>query len=170
MIRILQHARGNAIAYLALFVALSGTSYAALNLPAGSVGARQLKNHSIDPVKLDPKLIAGSVRAWAIVTSEGRVVAGGGGPSVSADAPYPGAYVIKWRTALSRACGTVVTIDSSRSPITEHVPVIGNPAAAFTAGFAVSYSTGSARSATAVNTFDEHGQITPLGFTAAVIC
>ena len=32
---ILTHLRGNAVAYIALFVALGGTSYAAINLPAG---------------------------------------------------------------------------------------------------------------------------------------
>ena len=43
MTRLVAHARRNAIAYLALFVALGGTSYAAFSLPAGSVGARQLQ-------------------------------------------------------------------------------------------------------------------------------
>ena len=45
---ILTHLRGNAVAYIALFVALGGTSYAAINLPAGSVGTRQLQNQAID--------------------------------------------------------------------------------------------------------------------------
>ena len=65
--KLLTFIRQNAIALLALFVALGGTSYAALNLPANSVGARQIRNHTITPVKLDPKSIAGSIRAWAIV-------------------------------------------------------------------------------------------------------
>jgi hypothetical protein len=43
MTRILTHARSNLIALIALFVALGGTSYAAINLPAGSVGARQYR-------------------------------------------------------------------------------------------------------------------------------
>ncbi len=41
MTRILSHLKSNAVAYLALFVALSGTSYAASRLPAGSVGTRR---------------------------------------------------------------------------------------------------------------------------------
>ncbi len=45
--RLLHLIRHNVIALLALFVALGGTSYAALNLPAGSVGTRQLKNRSV---------------------------------------------------------------------------------------------------------------------------
>ena len=44
--RVLRHARQNVVAYLALFIALGGTSYAAFNLPANSVGAQQIKNHS----------------------------------------------------------------------------------------------------------------------------
>jgi hypothetical protein len=63
----LAHARANVVAYAALFVAVGGTSYAALNLPANSVGARQIRNGSIQPVKLDHSLIAASIRAWVIV-------------------------------------------------------------------------------------------------------
>jgi hypothetical protein len=74
MKRLTQHLRANTIAYLALFIALGGTSYAALTLPAGSVGARQLRNHAIDPVKLNPKFIGASVRYWAIVDGNGRVL------------------------------------------------------------------------------------------------
>ena len=60
----IQYLRSNAISLLALFTALGGTSYAALNLPAGSVGTRQLRdgsvtakklaNGSITPIKFDP--------------------------------------------------------------------------------------------------------------------
>ena len=62
MTRVLNHLRSNVVAYLALFVALGGTSYAAISLPAGSVGNRQLKNHSISPIKFEPWLDRG-VRA-----------------------------------------------------------------------------------------------------------
>lgn len=63
--RLLHLIRHNVIALLALFVALGGTSYAALNLPAGSVGTRQLKNRSVTAAKLDPSSVAANVRAWA---------------------------------------------------------------------------------------------------------
>ena len=65
MTRLLAHARRNAVAYLALFVALGGTSYAAFSLPAGSVGARELKNGAVTAAKLNPTSVAASVRAWA---------------------------------------------------------------------------------------------------------
>ena len=43
----IDHLRRNAVAYLALFVALGGTSYAAVKLPAASVGARELKANAV---------------------------------------------------------------------------------------------------------------------------
>ena len=74
---ILGHLRANAVAYLALFVALGGTSYAAVVLPADSVGRAQLRNGAVSnakladgavgPAKLNPALIGGSIRAWAWV-------------------------------------------------------------------------------------------------------
>src|SRR5947199_4881509 len=72
------HLRSNVVGYLALFVALGGTSYAAANLSSNSVGARQIRRHSITPSKFNPKLIAGSIRAWVNVQWRGgRLVAKG---------------------------------------------------------------------------------------------
>ena len=68
MLKTLTFIRHNAIALLALFVALGGTSYAALSLPPGSVGTRQLKNRAVTAAKLNPTSIAASVRAWANLT------------------------------------------------------------------------------------------------------
>ena len=65
--RVVQHIRSNVVAYVALFVALGGTSYAALKLPANSVGTRQIKNHAITPIKLDPSKTGAVVRFWAVV-------------------------------------------------------------------------------------------------------
>ncbi|WP_205470981.1 hypothetical protein [Nocardioides sp. SYSU D00038] len=49
---ILRHLRRNAVAYLALFVALGGTSYAAVNLPKNSVGTKQIKKNAVTSAKL----------------------------------------------------------------------------------------------------------------------
>ena len=65
--RVVQHIRSNIVAYLALFVALGGTSYAAIKLPANSVGTRQIKNHAITPIKLDPSKTGAVVRFWAVL-------------------------------------------------------------------------------------------------------
>jgi hypothetical protein len=48
----LTHIRRNAIAYLALFLALGGSSYAALRLPANSVGTKQLKDAAVTLTKI----------------------------------------------------------------------------------------------------------------------
>lgn len=46
------HIRRNAIAYLALFLVLGGTSYAAIQLPSNSVGTRQLRNGAVTLTKI----------------------------------------------------------------------------------------------------------------------
>jgi hypothetical protein len=51
------HFAHNAVAYAALFIALGGTSYAALKLPAQSVGSAQLKNQAVTPKKVAPATI-----------------------------------------------------------------------------------------------------------------
>lgn len=81
----MRHLRSQAVAYVALFVALGGTSYAAIALPAGSVHTRQLHNgavtnsklarHAISPANLNPKSIAGYVRAFAQIGPQGQLVA-----------------------------------------------------------------------------------------------
>ena len=76
MLKTLTFIRHNAIALLALFVALGGTSYAALSLPAGSVGTKQLRNGcgheptrsrsgAVTAATWIRKSIAGHVADWA---------------------------------------------------------------------------------------------------------
>jgi hypothetical protein len=55
--RVTQHLRHHAVGYLALFLALSGGAYAAVKLPANSVGTKQLKNKAVTPAKLAPSTI-----------------------------------------------------------------------------------------------------------------
>jgi hypothetical protein len=46
------HLRRNAVAYLALFVALSGTSYAAVQISANSIGSKQLRKGAVTKAKV----------------------------------------------------------------------------------------------------------------------
>jgi len=78
------HIRNNIVAYVALFVAMGGTSYAAFSIPRNSVGAPQIRNHSITHVKLNQKSIAGTVEAWVKLQWRGsRIVATGSSSRVS---------------------------------------------------------------------------------------
>ena len=45
--RVARYVRRNAVAWIALFVALGGVSYAAIRIPANSVGTRQLKRNAV---------------------------------------------------------------------------------------------------------------------------
>jgi len=49
--------RQHHIAFLALFLALGGTSYAAIKLPANSVGSKQIKNKAVTPKKVSPAAV-----------------------------------------------------------------------------------------------------------------
>jgi hypothetical protein len=75
MTTLISHIRANVIAYLALFVALGGTSYAAISIPAGSVGTRQLRNGAVTAKKLNGDSIAGYVAFWAKVYISGKIIA-----------------------------------------------------------------------------------------------
>jgi len=104
MNRLVDHLRGNVVAYLALFVALGGSSYAAVSLPAGSVGTKQLKNHSITPIKFDSGKIGAYVRAWAVIAPNGTIVAARpAGAHIASWDPTFDTGLLRWRD-LSRAC------------------------------------------------------------------
>lgn len=57
--RAIAHVRRNFVAYLALFIALGGTSYAASQLPKNSVGTKQLKKKAVTK----PKLAKSAIKA-----------------------------------------------------------------------------------------------------------
>jgi hypothetical protein len=116
MTRIVNHARGNLVAYTALFVALGGTSYAAVNLPAGSVGTTQLRNGavtskklangSITGAKLDARTLGGSITHWARVSQTGQALSGSRGARASVAGSQ---YTVSWGTEFSSRCGVLVS-------------------------------------------------------------
>lgn len=75
----------NVTATMALIVALGGTSYAAITLPANSVGSRQLKNDAVTSAKLRANAVTskavsnGSLRAQDF--KAGQLPAGPAGPA-----------------------------------------------------------------------------------------
>ncbi len=106
--RLLHYVHQHTIAILALIcslLALAGSSYAAITISGG-----QLRNHSVDAVKLNPRSIAASIKAWVNVqeTSRGLVVAGSSSP-VRLE-PFTGGEDIFWRRQrFSARCGALVT-------------------------------------------------------------
>lgn len=166
--RLLAHLRSNAIAYVALFVALSGTSYAAIKLPRGSVGTRQLRNGavktkkvangSITPAKLDAKKIAGSVRHWADVSAGGNILASSSKARVTG-IPAQGGYVVSWTGArFSAHCAAIATPVGSRL-------LVGPPT-----GFANTHIAGVRPTSVWVDTYSANGQPMPAAFSLVVIC
>ena len=78
-----RHVRHNVIGYLALFIALGGTSYAAVEIPMGSVGTPQLRNGAVT---------ASKVRAHSLLASDfatGHLHAGVAGPAGAVGARGP---------------------------------------------------------------------------------
>jgi hypothetical protein len=104
--RILEHVRRQAVAYVALFVALGGSSYAAVNLPDGSVTA----------AKLNTRSIGGYVRAWAHVSSTGRLLSGSPGARAAHGTdivPAGPNYIVGWSgVRLQSGCAPIVTLDA----------------------------------------------------------
>jgi hypothetical protein len=117
MTRLLAHVRSNAVAYLALFIALGGTSYAAFSVPANSVGtpqvrngaitAKKIANGAITPSKLDRQTIGGSIGDWAFVNQDGSVIGGSHGVSASAPAQPGQPYHVSWGDRFSRSCAVL---------------------------------------------------------------
>jgi len=160
MNKLFRHVRSNAVAYLALFVALGGTGYAALRLPANSVGNRQIQNGAITPVKLDRKLVSGSVRAWAEVSASGRLLAGEGRPKVVARTgpDSTGQYLVTWNTESFTRCAGVGGIESPAPlPLTPgSVIVTPEPPPDSTTA--------------SVDVFNAQGQAAALPFWVAMLC
>jgi hypothetical protein len=85
----LRHIRRNFVSYLALFVALGGTSYAAVKLPRNSVGSRQLRNNVVTSRKVrDHSLLARDFKDHQLPAGrQGK--AGPAGPQGAAGGPGP---------------------------------------------------------------------------------
>ena len=167
MSRLVGHIRSNAVAYVALFVALGGTSYAAVRLAPGSVGtvqlrngavtAKKLANRSVDLAKLDPKMIGGTVRHWAEIGADGSVEGASSRTRVGGIPPQ-GGYVVSWDDTFSSHCAAIATPTGSS--------LILGPSS----GYANTHVNGQHPTSVFVNTYNAQGQPTPTAFSVAVIC
>jgi hypothetical protein len=160
--KLLHHIRSNAVAYAALFIALGGSSYAAV-----SINGSQIRNRTINPIKLNPDFIAGNVRGWANVRPNGQLIASAGHPRVQQNHGLPSEYIIRWGPRVSH-CSTIASVDGADSPPTQQVAGPGNSSLTLRTGFAVASRSGSHY--TLVDTYNQSGQPTQMAFNVAVIC
>jgi hypothetical protein len=162
MRRLSVHVRANVVAYLALFVALGGTSYAAVVVGPNSVGNAQLKNHSITPVKFDPSKIGASVRFWAVVSASGHILAAR--PRTARIEHWDSADahgIVTWREAIAPDCFPIGSILQE-----------GAASGTANAGF-INLSEGSGNAShafVAFATYDAMGNHTPETAAVTVLC
>lgn len=199
MLRVLvQHARRHVIAYMALtcsMLALGGAAYASLQIPAGAVGERQIKNKVIDPVKWDPIYTTGFVRRWATVSATGAILSTS--PGGQSKTTATGNVVVTWGDAFAGWCAPIVTVKggsaSTTAPTTTTTTT--TPTSTSQTSSSTSTSTSSSTSTTttptpsggayadasivprsglstlvAVATYNSLGQPTPEPFSLAVVC
>jgi hypothetical protein len=105
--KLLAHVKHNAIAYLALFVALGGTSYAAIKIPNNSVGSNQLRNGAVTSKKLASSSIRGYVAMWAKLSVGGQITASS--PHATVLAIGRGVNQVFWHQPISAKCSAVAS-------------------------------------------------------------
>ncbi|MGH2869074.1 MAG: hypothetical protein ACRDNK_16130 [Solirubrobacteraceae bacterium] len=169
--RILKYARANAIATLAFVcsvLALAGSSYAAINIPDGSVGTRQLRNgavtsrklakHAVTAATLDPKSIAGHIADWVQIRADGHVTASRPKASVSMRDPTRGLFQVSWNRSIPSGCIAIAN--------PTNVPTVLGSASASVLGLGgqnIAHSL-------LVSTFDASGNNVPENVNVVVIC
>jgi hypothetical protein len=165
---LLHHIKSNAIGYVALFIALGGTSYAAIAIPAGSVGTRQLHKgavtgsklarNAVSATNLNPSSIAGHVADWAQVRASGQVTTSSPKAWVVLSDPTRGLFQVSWHRSIPSRCIAVA------NPV--NVAPLTSPASADTFG-----PTGQGRSShVVVSTFDSGGNNVPENFNVLILC
>jgi hypothetical protein len=176
-----QSIRRNILSWIAIFIALGGSGYAAIAIPRNSVGTSQLRKGAVTPAKLGAG-IGGSVRAWAMVGPSGKLIAGSGHPTVTPFGGVPdGIYGITWGVPIPKSCATVANVEQhGATGPTETVPISNLPGSApqsVIAGYVSQIDTvGGADTSrpttpsTELSVFNQADQLTPLPFDVAIIC
>jgi hypothetical protein len=130
--------RRHHVALLALFVALGGTSYAAVALPANSVGAKQIRKAAVGPGKLRANAIDSSrVRDKSLLAKDfapGQLPAGPPGPTgviaTGSDSNDPDPNIDLASSPKTVLSATVTTTSKSRIVVTGSVNVSGGASSA----------------------------------------
>jgi len=167
MTKLLGHLKNNAVAYVALFVALGGTSYAATQLPAGSVGTNQLRNGAVTgaklangavtPISLNSQTIAGHIALWAEIRADGEVVSSSPKAAVVRYA-VAGTERLTWKRRVSQRCIALA------NPV--NVGPLTSSATANTTGPDLS----GGNTSFVISTFSGDGTLTPENVNVIVVC
>jgi hypothetical protein len=148
MNRLTTHLRRNVVAYIALFVALGGTSYAAVSV----------RDHSLVPQKFNPTYVGGYVRAWVSVSGNGHVIASGGKFRLRAQPDAgPGHYAVDWRPNPGSRCTTF-----------GNVSIFAGPKPGYMVTNAARLPDGRVQSA--VQTYNASGGQAALPFSLVLVC
>jgi hypothetical protein len=176
----------NVTATLALFVALGGSSYAAVNLPRNSVGSAELKTNSVGEAEIKRKAVRSSeindrsIRLRDISTSARSALHGQTGPVGPPGPTYfetvdsSGGF-IKGNATGSESNGAGVRLIGFSRSLASCVPsatltsVPGGPNPTPPGGAHIQTET-SADGRAVVKTFDENGSPTFYGFNLVVAC
>lgn len=153
-----RYLRANVLGLVAIFIALAGTSYAALSIPRNSVGTRQLRNGAVTPPKLDSKEIGGTIRAWAFVSASGHAYVSHGFSRIFEQRSVPGDYGLALSVRDVSRCAPIASVIFD-----DRVPDSGN-------GYAVASSPDSRPAGIGVVTFDSSGVETPRPFVVEFLC
>jgi hypothetical protein len=118
------------IALLALFISLGGTTYAAVNLPANSVGTRQLKNGAVSGEKLRNDAVSSSkVKNGSLLAKDfkpGQLPAGPRGPR-----GLPGATGQRGPSDAFNTCSPDLSVPALPNSSTQHLGSLGLPQGLF---------------------------------------
>jgi hypothetical protein len=105
----------NVTATLALFVALSGSAYAAIKLPANSVGTAQIQNKAVtSPKVLDGSLLAADFKAGQLPAGQ-QGPAGPAGPAGPQGPSGPSGGVSGLEVIYAASVGGAFTVKSSEA-------------------------------------------------------
>lgn len=173
------------VAFIALFVAIGGSSYAVTRLPARSVGAKQMRKAAVRTVNLANNAVTGAkVKNQSLTALDINVGSLAGVPS-AANATHAGAAAALDRVTYARAPGAVPPAPPPNPTTGDQPSVVAGASAACPAGtFAVGGGVGVDDNAntSVVDSFPEPGGRAwsarvdnsdpgaPHGFTVVAVC
>jgi hypothetical protein len=119
----------NVTSMLALFFALSGASYAAVVLPAGSVGSRQIRQSAVTASKLAPRAVQSrNIAPGSVTGADIRLNTLGEVPTAATAAVADSAPVARVKTATVTANAAAATVTSATATCDPGLTVVGGGA------------------------------------------